>query len=192
MRSSVVLTLPLAALALAQSSDSAAYTNPFTSFLTQTNANGVITGQPLPATSQVGAATSQPEVVTTQPDVVTSVPTALPTSVPVPTGPQGIPGAANGTTLVPVGTGGSGSSASGTGSGSGSGGNSTVPAGTRTQTGGGAGSTGGATGGSGGSEPTGTGSSSGGESSPSPTNAAMVLQPVFGLGFAGALFAALL
>ncbi|KAL9046155.1 MAG: hypothetical protein Q9214_000940 [Letrouitia sp. 1 TL-2023] len=188
MRSSIVLTLPLAALAFAQSSDSAAYTNPFTSYLSQTNANGVVTGQPVPATSQVGAVTSQPEVVTTQPAVVTSVPT----SVPIPTGPQGIPGAANGTTLVPVGTGGSGSSPSGTGSGAGSGGNSTVPAGTRTQTGGGAGSTGGSTGGSGSGEPTGAGSSQGGASSPSPTNAAMALEPFFGLGFAGALFAALL
>ncbi|KAI4760803.1 hypothetical protein E4T52_03907 [Aureobasidium sp. EXF-3400] len=73
MRASVFFAAPLVAMAAAQSStanetsvlstipvssSSVPYTNGFTSFLTQTNSLGVVTGQPLPATSVGVAATN--------------------------------------------------------------------------------------------------------------------------------------
>ncbi|KAI5237807.1 hypothetical protein E4T42_09140 [Aureobasidium subglaciale] len=79
MRTSMFFAAPLVALAAAQessanetsvlstipiSSSSVPYTNGFTSFLTQTNSLGVVTGQPLPATS-VGVAASNVGVAAT-------------------------------------------------------------------------------------------------------------------------------
>lgn len=51
----------------ASSAPGASYTNPFTSYLTQTNSMGVVTGMPSVWTSQPAAATWQPKVITTQP-----------------------------------------------------------------------------------------------------------------------------
>ena len=56
-------------------------TNPFTSFLTETNSLGVVTGQPSVVTSQPAVVTSQPAAITTQPAAVTTQPAAA-TSVP--------------------------------------------------------------------------------------------------------------
>ncbi|KAI5235950.1 hypothetical protein E4T47_08842 [Aureobasidium subglaciale] len=79
MRTSIFFAAPLVALVAAQessanetsvlstipiSSSSVPYTNGFTSFLTQTNSLGVVTGQPLPATS-VGVAASNVGVAAT-------------------------------------------------------------------------------------------------------------------------------
>ncbi|KAF2199021.1 hypothetical protein GQ43DRAFT_482827 [Delitschia confertaspora ATCC 74209] len=70
MRASILFSAPLfAAAALAQSTS--VDEHPQTTYLTQTNSLGVVTGQPAVATSQPPqppAATSQPAVVTTQPD----------------------------------------------------------------------------------------------------------------------------
>jgi len=83
MRASIFISAPIFAIAALAQSDSSAissssysYDNPFTSYLTQTNSLGVITGQPAPATS----IPTQPGVVTTQPAVVTSQP--LPATLP--------------------------------------------------------------------------------------------------------------
>ncbi|KAJ9630800.1 hypothetical protein H2203_001325 [Taxawa tesnikishii (nom. ined.)] len=93
MRTSALLVAPFAATAaLAQSSSANVtvvsalstsistppYSNPFTSFLTQTNSLGVVTGQPAAATN-VG---TNPAAVTTQPAVAT-IPAGLPAGVTV-------------------------------------------------------------------------------------------------------------
>jgi len=57
------------------------YTNAFTSYLTETNSLGVVTGQPSVITSQPSVVTSQPAVVTSQPAVVTTKPTVPGVSV---------------------------------------------------------------------------------------------------------------
>jgi hypothetical protein len=64
-------------------STTAPYTNAFTSYLTQTNSLGVITGMPAVATAQSAlppAVTTQPEAVTSQPEVAT-IPAGLPEGV---------------------------------------------------------------------------------------------------------------
>jgi uncharacterized membrane protein YgcG len=70
MRASTIISaVAFAALSVAESSvTSIPYSNPATSYLTQTDSNGVITGQPSVATSMPGAVTTQPGVVTSQPD----------------------------------------------------------------------------------------------------------------------------
>jgi len=55
--------------ALNGTTTTAAYTNPFTSYTTQTDSLGVITGMPSVVTSQPAVITSQPAVVTSQPSV---------------------------------------------------------------------------------------------------------------------------
>ncbi|KAI4142948.1 MAG: hypothetical protein LQ341_003063 [Variospora aurantia] len=189
MRSSAILTVPMAAVAFAQSSSiDASYTNPFTSFTSMTNSLGVITGMP-PINSNV--VTSQPLPITTQPAVVTVNTATVDTPVPSVAADPVVPAPMNGTTLVSSVVGGGAAAPTGgaiaTGS-SGSSGNSTVPAGTRTQPSG--------------SSPT-SGSSEESESSPSgetggaaesasPESGAVLLQTSLGLGFLGAFFAAFL
>ncbi|MCJ1245046.1 hypothetical protein MMC30_002247 [Trapelia coarctata] len=87
MRTSIALAAAFAAVAFAApavseftdgqpqvvtTTTTSPYTNPFTSFITQTNSQGVITGMPSVVTSQPSVITSQPAAVTTQPAVVTS------------------------------------------------------------------------------------------------------------------------
>jgi len=89
MRSSIFFIAPFMAAAYAQSSDvnttstTAPYTNGFTSYLTQTNSLGVVTGMPSVATDQSAlppAVTTQPTAVTSQPEVAT-IPAGLPVGV---------------------------------------------------------------------------------------------------------------
>lgn len=76
MRASIFISAPIFAIAALAQSDSSATPsatstvsndNPFTSYLTQTNSLGVITGQPAVVTTQPDVVTTQPAVVTTQP-----------------------------------------------------------------------------------------------------------------------------
>jgi len=76
MRASIFVSAPIfAIMALAQSDSSAtpsavstaSYDNPFTSYLTQTNSLGAVTGEPAVVTTQPAVVTTQPAVVTTQP-----------------------------------------------------------------------------------------------------------------------------
>lgn len=60
MRSSIFIATPFLALVSAARTSTYSYSNPLTSFLTQTNSNGVITGMP----SGAAAVTSQPAVAT--------------------------------------------------------------------------------------------------------------------------------
>lgn len=82
MYTSVILALPFALLAAAQSANTTlststyAYSNPNTQYLTQTNSLGVITGGPSVYTSQPSA----PAVVTTQPSIGI-IPAALPSGI---------------------------------------------------------------------------------------------------------------
>ncbi|KAM0723267.1 hypothetical protein Q7P37_001468 [Cladosporium fusiforme] len=94
MRSSILIAAPFVAAAYAQSSDAVnttvvpvssgsttvestfSYSNGLTSFLTQTNSNGVITGMPAVETAQ----SALPPAVTAQPSVAT-IPAGLPEGV---------------------------------------------------------------------------------------------------------------
>ena len=88
MRSSIFFVAPFVAAAYAQSSDAnttavveststtAPYTNGFTSYLTQTNSLGVVTGMPAVDTAQ----SALPPAVTSQPEVAT-IPAGLPEGV---------------------------------------------------------------------------------------------------------------
>lgn len=71
MHFKTTLLVVLSALAAAQQSSNAVE-NPATGYLAQTNSDGVVTGQPDPATSQQAAATSQPSVVTSQQPAATN------------------------------------------------------------------------------------------------------------------------
>jgi len=166
------------AAAVAAQDSSASYTNPFTSYLTQTNSVGVVTGHP-PVNTDVNTDvfTSEPSVITSQPAVATS-PAGTPTAIPTLSKAAG---------SAPLATGNSGSGSSG---------NSTVSTGSLKPSGSsgasGAGSSGASTrnsdvGGSG-STPTATASGSG-TSSTGGSSGAGALEPVLGLGLAGAAFA---
>ncbi|KAL8853900.1 MAG: hypothetical protein Q9198_010950 [Flavoplaca austrocitrina] len=172
-------------------------TNPFTSFTTETNALGVVTGMPTIVTTQPTPVTTQPDPVLTNTAVAETVPAGPPAeanSTSMETSMVGAPetsmvggagsAAPSGGAIVP------GSSSGGNGT---TGGNNTVPAGTRTQTSGE--ST--ATSGSEDSTPTGDETSTSGgaattDGAEAGSGASGLLQPILGLGFAGVLFAAFL
>ncbi|MCJ1259243.1 ADAM metallopeptidase with thrombospondin type 1, motif [Lignoscripta atroalba] len=190
MRSSIIFALPFAAVALAQSSTvvsvtevtdgqvqatSTTYTNPFTSFLSQTDSLGVVTGQPSVVTSQPSVFTSQPVAETSQPSVIT-VPAGAPTLVGTVTDAF-VTG-----TLATVVISGSGLPVAGNTSGNTTVSTQPTPSGTVTTRTSSGGASSAAAGTAGSSSPATTTSAGG----------ASMLQPVLGLGFAGALFAAFL
>ncbi|KAJ5180614.1 hypothetical protein N7492_003824 [Penicillium capsulatum] len=79
-----ILFASLSALALQGAvAQSSSEVNPAVQYLTQTDANGVVTGQPVAVTSQAAAVTSQPAVVTSQ-DPAASIPAGLSSPVVTP------------------------------------------------------------------------------------------------------------
>ncbi|MCJ1407042.1 Glycoside hydrolase 18 protein [Ptychographa xylographoides] len=156
-----------------QAPTSSAYTNPFTSYLTETNSEGVVTGMPSVVTSMP---TSIPAVVTSMPAVETSVGVAA-TFV---SGSPGIPAVPT-TAVVPIVSPPVISS-----------GFATVPAGSNSTV------TTASPSASGTASTTGTPSASGSSSaapatSSTPASAAVsMVQPALGLGLVAAIFAALL
>jgi hypothetical protein len=174
---SVVLAIPFAAVAFAQQ-------NPFETFLSQTDSRGVVTGQPDPVTTQPLPVTTQPDPVTTPASFIPTGPSGIPVGINTSLPPA--PSVATDTTLVqvPIPSGAvSGLIASAS---SAVVGNSTVTTPTPRQT----------TGTSGTNTRSGTATRTTGTQSatsdPAATGAAGVVQPMIGLGVAGAIFAAFL
>ena len=152
-------------------------TNPFTSYVTETNSQGVITGHPKVSTSQVAAVTSQPSVITSEPTVITSEPTVITSEAVAATSPAGPAVIVTSTFATAIGTGVAPVSGSNTTVST-----QSVPS-SATKASGSSGATGVAAGTS--------GSSTAAATTASHAGAGMV-QPVLGLGFAGAMFAAFL
>jgi hypothetical protein len=177
MRSAIILTL--AAVAMAQVSEPSSipsYTNPMTSFLTQTNSLGVVTGQPKP---DLNVVTSQPLPVTTQPALVTSQP-------PVETSPAGsnivsVP------TAAPYPT-----SAVSSGYSSSMGTNATFTSGSPSASSTGASETSSEASSSATATDDSAATTTGSAAPTASTGAAALFQPALGLGVAGAIFAAFL
>lgn len=180
MRYSIVFVAMAAAVSAQSTTYPSGYVNPFTTYLSETNSLGVVTGMP-PVNTDVNTdvATSEPSVVTSQPAVATSpagTPSVIPTlsthagSAPLATGSSG-----NGTSST------NGTVASGTlkSSSKGSKASSTATSASNSNSN---------VGGSGSSSNTASSSSS---SSTGKSSAGM-LEPAVGLGLAGALFAAFL